>query len=206
MKLESFAPVVGGKTLFPPIDLEISPGEIVTVMGRSGTGKTSMFRAMTGGCDHVGRFINDRKIWSIYQNDHQLFPWLSVATNLDVSAVQDWRPWAETWKLDHLVDKKPQYLSVGQRQRFTLLRAACSGAKLLLCDEPLSAVDGLSTIQICQDIRDMAQQLGISVLWITHSADESCAIGDHCLVITERHWQILSRPLPHDEIYQILLA
>lgn len=205
MKLDCFSPIVNNQELFHPVNLHVLPGEIVTIMGSSGIGKSSLFRAIDNGIDYTGN-VQIGQFWQIYQDDNQLFPWMTVEKNLDLSTKLDWREWANRWGLSEFQNRKPQHLSVGQRQRFTLLRAACSGVDTLLCDEALSGVDGLTSMKICRDMRAIAKDLNLRILWITHNIAESIEIGDRCIIIKKHKSFILNRPLKQGAMNDILLT
>jgi ABC-type nitrate/sulfonate/bicarbonate transport system ATPase subunit len=175
--LKDFAPILDDKQLFPGLSLTIDPGEIVCVMGTSGIGKTSLLRAINSSLAHTGLLHNPHEIWHVYQENDQLFPWFDIMTNMDMACTPEWHRWALRWNLKDQLHKKPGQLSVGQRQRFTLLRAAFSGRGLLLCDEPLSGVDGLTNKQVWQDFRELVSRLKLSVLWVTHNPAEADALG-----------------------------
>jgi ABC-type nitrate/sulfonate/bicarbonate transport system ATPase subunit len=189
-----------------PITLDIDTGAIVAVLGASGVGKTSFLRAVHGDITYTGFCQVSARIWNVLQHDHQLFPWLTVRRNLEMACVLDWQHWAQRWNLMPQLDKKPQYLSVGQRQRLTLLRACCSGAGVLLCDEPLSAVDALNRSQIAADIRHMAQDMQVSVLWVTHDISEAVAVADQFLCITASSTELLHSHLSETQIRETLFA
>jgi ABC-type nitrate/sulfonate/bicarbonate transport system ATPase subunit len=205
MKLESFTPVIDNVALFHPVDLTVAPGEIVSIMGASGIGKSSIFRAISGDINYLGKVSGCTRTWEVYQSDHQLFPWMSVEKNLNLTTSLEWKDWAKRWGLSDFVNRKPQYLSVGQRQRFTLIRAACSGVDTLLCDEALSGVDGLTSMKICRDIRDIAQQLNLKIIWVTHNIAEAIEISDRCLIIKKNTSNKLARPLRQEKLNALLL-
>jgi len=206
ISLQQFAPVLPSGAALAPITLDIDTGAIVAVLGASGIGKTSFLRAVHGDIAYTGLCQVNARIWNVLQNDHQLFPWLTVRRNLEMACALDWQHWAQRWNLMPQLDKKPQYLSVGQRQRLTLLRACCSGAGVLLCDEPLSAVDALNRSQIAADIRHMAQDMQVSVLWVTHDISEAIAVADQFLCITASGTELLHSDISETQIRETLFA
>lgn len=179
-----------GSTL-AEITLEVHAGDTIAVLGHSGVGKTSLLRAMQAQIPAAGECAIPARIWNVLQNDHQLFPWMTVRRNLTMACRRDWQSWAKKWNLLQQLDIKPQYLSVGQRQRLTLLRACCSGAGVLLCDEPLSAVDAMARTQIAADIRQIAQDMQVAIVWVTHDISEAVAIADRFVCITPGKTEIL---------------
>lgn len=155
-------------------------------MGHSGCGKTSLFRALRKQIPFTGEtVILPENIFSVFQDHDQLFPWFTVEKNLDMVCERDWRDLADRWKISDLIHHKPTQLSVGQKQRFTLLRGICSKRKILLCDEPLSAVDGITAMTIIKDFADIVHEKEKICLWITHDITEARSLSDQILVIND---------------------
>jgi NitT/TauT family transport system ATP-binding protein len=127
----------------------------------------------------------------VFQDHDQLFPWFTVEKNLDMVCEQDWRELAERWKISDLIDHKPAQLSVGQKQRFTLLRGICSSRQILLCDEPLSAVDGITALTIIKDFADIVKEKKKICLWITHNITEAKLLSNSIFVINSSSPKLL---------------
>lgn len=197
--LRDFAPVIRDQSLYAGINLDLSPGEIVSIMGHSGCGKTSLFQALRKKLPcHGESNIKVSEIFSVFQDPDQLFPWFTVAQNLDLVCEKRWRDIAQQWNILDLIDRRPSQISVGQKQRFTLLRSLCCAGDILLCDEPLSAVDNITAMTIQKDFGAMIREMNKSCLWITHDIAESRSLGDRILVINNRHHCILD-PSQDDE-------
>lgn len=206
ISLEKFAPVLPNGSTLAEITLQAHAGDIIAVLGHSGVGKTSLLRAMQAQIPANGECAIHARIWNVLQNDHQLFPWMTVRRNLTMACSRDWHTWAQKWNLSKQLDIKPQYLSVGQRQRFTLLRACCSGAGVLLCDEPLSAVDAMARTLIAADIRQIAQDMQVAIVWVTHDISEAVAIADRFVCITPKKTEILNDDCNETHIRASLFA
>ena len=86
MRLKSVAPIRNGITLFKPINLTLDSGKIVTLMGASGIGKTSLLECITGNCHYVGQIYNKNSIFRVFQDTNQLFPWMTIRKNLQLVA------------------------------------------------------------------------------------------------------------------------
>ena len=176
--------------------------EIGVLFGPSGAGKTSILRLITGlarpdaGTIRLGdsvlfdsaRSIDEplrrRRIGMIFQDD-LLFPHLSVAANIVFGLNREGRARREVrlaevsalCGVEHLLDRRPASLSGGERQRVGLARALAPRPRLLLCDEPVSALDLPNRHALIDRLRAVQQSEGIPVLYVTHSPAEAIAVG-----------------------------
>lgn len=149
-------------------------------MGPSGVGKSSILASVAGMLDHVGTVSITGKPFQVYQDTDQLFPWMSVRRNLQlVSETQDWDEIARSWAVPGLLDRSPDQCSVGQRQRFALMRALYSDRQCLLCDEPLSGLDKSTAKDIIDCFVEHVRQSQKSVLWVTHDNNEANQLGEY---------------------------
>lgn len=165
--------VVDTIPLFAPINLSVQTGEIAVIMGASGVGKTSLLASVS--TQNSITFTNQ---FCVFQESHQLFPWMSVRKNLELVCQKPFIDLAKRWNLEPFLDHSPSKLSGGQRQRFTLIRGLCSGLRTLLCDEPLSALDGLTGATVAKDFREIVHEENLTVLWVTHNVTEARIVGD----------------------------
>jgi molybdate transport system ATP-binding protein len=221
------------------IELKLPARGITVLFGHSGSGKTTCLRAMAG-LEHLttGYFAVGDDVWQdsdtgcfvpTYQRDlgyvfqeAGLFPHLSVKQNLEFG----WRRIAKEKQqisvgeicqllgIDHLLDRATTQLSGGERQRIAIARALLTCPKLLLMDEPLSALDiGLKS-EILPYLENLQQTLDIPIVYVTHSVAEMARLADHIvlfnngsIVATESAQVVMSRPeyLPifRDEIGSI---
>ena len=178
MILQSVAPIRSGRPLFRPVDLVIKRGEITVIMGKSGIGKSSLLDSIAGTLSHTGEIQRPGSVFRVFQDHEQLFPWMSVLDNLMLcDPRQDWTMLCKGWHLDHLLTSRPDQCSVGQRQRFTLLRALYNAKPVILCDEPMSGVDRDSASMILRDFADQVKHTGKIVLWVTHNMQEADMLG-----------------------------
>ena len=204
LELQNVSPIIAGRVLFQGLDLKLAAGEIAVIMGRSGIGKTSLFQCISdveSPCQ--GQIFRGKNFFHVYQDQHQLFPWLTMEENFRLANCLDQaRQTCKEWNLDHHWKKKPSRLSVGEKQRFTLIRALCRPESLLLCDEPLSAVDSITALPVAEDFKIKAHAHGKSVLWITHSIMEARCVGDRIVILhQDRPCEILPPDLTVEEFY-----
>ncbi|UXU76134.1 MULTISPECIES: ABC transporter ATP-binding protein [unclassified Paracoccus (in: a-proteobacteria)] len=185
-------------------DLHIAKGEFVSFLGPSGCGKTTVLRMVAGfetpsagrividGQDVTGLRPNQRQIGMVFQS-YALFPNLTVADNVafglkvaGVPRAQREPRVAEMLALIGLPDlgrRYPWQLSGGQQQRVALARALAPRPRVLLLDEPLSALDAKIRVSLRNQIREIQQQLGITTIFVTHDQEEALSISDRIVVM-----------------------
>ena len=184
-----------GKHLFAPVDLRVQAGQCCVIMGESGIGKTSMLTDL-----HLHYLSDDA--FMVFQENNQLFPWLTIRQNLDIATKIDYLPLVKQWNLEQYLDKESYEISGGQIQRFTLIRAVCSGNNILLCDEPLSALDSITGLKIIKDFKNIVKERNLTVLWITHNWNEAKFIGDQVYYLSKNGLQDITK---EDDVYDTLL-
>lgn len=184
---------IDGRDLFSPITFAVEPNTITVIMGSSGIGKSSLLNK-----------ISNSDTFTVFQDSHQLFPWYTVRKNLELVCDSNYCTTVNEWNLSQLLDKKPNSISGGQRQRFTLIRALYSGKKILLCDEPLSGLDSVTRYQVLIDFKNKVKQLGFCVLWVTHDLHEATLIGDNILLLTENGVTNISKDINEQDFIKQL--
>jgi molybdate transport system ATP-binding protein len=183
------------------VDLKLPSHGVIALFGHSGSGKTTLLRAIAGleRCtgtltingekwqdENVFLPVHQRPIGYVFQ-EASLFPHLSVAKNLDFgwqripeSARQIKREQVIDWLgIDHLLSRGVQRLSGGERQRVAIGRALLTSPKLLLMDEPLSALDEKSKQEILPYLERLHDELAIPMLYVSHSIAEVSRLADH---------------------------
>lgn len=202
------------------IDLDVAPREFVTLLGPSGCGKTTLLRAIAGfealdagrivldGRDITNAPANRRAVNTVFQS-YALFPHMSVERNvgyaLEVAGKGAGERKARVEEALALVglsdfgSRKPSQLSGGQRQRVALARALVARPKLLLLDEPLSALDRRLRQQMQIELKTLQSELGVAFVFVTHDQEEALAMSDRILVM--RAGRIVQAGSPR-EIYR----
>ncbi len=208
-----------GKTVtaVDDISLEIEPGKLVTLLGPSGCGKTTTLRMIAGlematkgkifiGDNDVSSLpATDRDVSMVFQS-YALFPHMSVLENVSYGLKYSGFDKEETRDralagldlvgLKGYDNRLPSELSGGQQQRVAVARALVLEPQVLLFDEPLSNLDAKLRRQVRQDIRDIQQNLGLTVVYVTHDQEEALAVSDRIIVM--RNASIAQEGTPRD--------
>jgi putative spermidine/putrescine transport system ATP-binding protein len=209
----------GATTALDGLDLALAPGELLALLGPSGCGKTTALRVLAGferpdagtirvgGEDVTGVPANRRDMGMVFQA-YSLFPNLDVADNVafglrmrKVDAARRRARAAELLELVGLAEharRYPHQLSGGQQQRVALARALAIEPRVLLLDEPLSALDALVRAQLRDEIRRLQLAVGITTLFVTHDQAEALSIADRVGVMRAGR---LEQVAPPDEVY-----
>lgn len=197
----------GGTKALLPTDLEIAKGEIVSLLGPSGCGKSTLLRIVAGletpdpgakivfdGEDVTQQSVETRKIGMVFQS-YALFPNMSVRGNIGYGLKTQKLPKAEIdarvdevitlCRLNAYADRAVTALSGGQKQRVALARAMAPRPRVLLLDEPLSALDAALRGQLRDELALLLRQFGITAIFVTHDQDEAMAIADRVAVMSQ---------------------
>ena len=186
------------------VNLKIPDGAYCCFLGPSGCGKTTILRMIAGheeptegeivigGENVVGLAPVERRTAMMFQS-YALFPHLTVRDNIAFALRVRGQSKAERYKaadrmmekvrLTELADRLPANLSGGQQQRVALARAAITEPRVLLLDEPLSALDEQLRVQMRQELRRMQRELGITFIHVTHTQLEAIALADIVVVM-----------------------
>lgn len=187
------------------VSFTVNQGEIVSIIGHSGCGKSTVLNviagllpATIGGVILEGREINspgpERAV--VFQN-HSLLPWLSVYENIKIAVDQvfaktktlkqrdAWvRDYAHLVHLEQALHKKPHEISGGMKQRVGIARALAMQPKVLLMDEPFGALDALTRAHLQDVLLEIQQELGNTIVMITHDVDEAVLLSDKIIMMT----------------------
>lgn len=189
----------GNNTVLDHINLEIEKGQLVTLLGPSGCGKSTLLRCLSGlECLSEGSIILDgqdvtempasqRNIGMVFQQ-YSLFPNMTVQQNIAFGLKMQHKPKnvidamvKDAIELVELQGKEKAYpanLSGGQQQRVALARSVVTQPKVLLLDEPLSAIDAKLRRSLQSRIREIHEQLGLTTIFVTHDQDEAMVMSD----------------------------
>lgn len=186
------------------INLKINKGEIVSILGPSGCGKTTLLNLILGLTNvSEGRIIFDgeditqmpmeKRGFNIVFQDYALFPNLNVYENIvyglknkpNISTTKEVQDLINLLGLGKHLNKQIEELSGGQKQRTALARTLVMKPKILLLDEPLSALDGVIKESIKQKIKEIARDFKLTTIIVTHDPEEALTLSDKVLIVNE---------------------
>jgi len=215
VRLENLSRRYSGVTALDGLNLTMAPGELVALLGPSGCGKTTALRLVAGLEDADGGRVviggedvtnvpaNKREIGMVFQA-YSLFPHMTAMQNVEFGmqlhevGVAERRKRAvdmlELVGLSAHVNKYANQMSGGQQQRVALARALAIEPKVLLLDEPLSALDAKVRARLRDEIRRVQLEVGTTTLFVTHDQEEALAIADRVGVMNAGHIEQLGPP------------
>lgn len=203
LQLENITKVFDdGSAVLNGISLNIAEGEIVSILGPSGSGKSTLLNVILGiseltsgkiiynGEDLTNVGMQQRGFNIVFQ-DYALFPNLTAYQNItyglknkpNICSTQELEDLINLLNLTNHLDKKIHLLSGGQKQRVALARTLVMKPKILLLDEPLSALDGVIKESIKERIKTIAKQYNLTTIIVTHDPEEALTISDKVLII-----------------------
>jgi NitT/TauT family transport system ATP-binding protein len=184
------------------VNLSINKGEFVCLIGASGCGKSTLLRIMAGFETASG---GAARMWSkpitepgpdrgmVFQ-DYALFPWLTVRDNIAFGPTERSRPKNEVRdKVESFIDlvglrkfaeAYPHQLSGGMKQRVAIARVLANDAEVVLMDEPFGALDAMTRERLQEELLDIWQRTGLTVVFVTHSIEEAIYLSDRVVVMT----------------------
>lgn len=207
----------GDFTAVQRLDLTIDAGEFVAIMGPSGCGKTTTLRMLAGldqpseGTIHIdGQLMNDvgphKRDTPLVWQSLALFPFLNARENVEFGlkmrnqGVKERRDkamdWLERLGVAEFSERNVETLSGGQRQRVALARSLVTEPRLLLLDEPLSALDAHLVIRMQSVLTRLQRELGITFVYVTHSQSEAFAMADRVVIMS--NGEIAQVGIPRD--------
>jgi len=203
------------------INLEIARGEFVCLLGPSGCGKSTLLNAVAGfSLPSAGGITVDGKLVTapgpergmVFQ-EYALFPWMTVAQNISFAMEVQGKgkteimgrvdQLLEVLKLSDFRDRFPKDLSGGMRQRVAIARVLAMDSPIMLMDEPFGALDALTRRNLQDELLRIWKEFGKTVLFVTHSIEESIYLADRIIVMTYRPGTIkrdqrVTMPRPRD--------
>jgi ABC-type Fe3+/spermidine/putrescine transport system ATPase subunit len=204
LRIEDVGKSFGAQRVLESISLSIERGEFMTLLGESGSGKTTLLRILagfeqvTGGQIFLeGQRLDDlpphrRPVHTVFQS-YALFPHMNVFDNVAYGLRVRGEPKAETKsrvqaalakvRMEAFAAHYPRQISGGQKQRVALARALVNRPKVLLLDEPLSALDANLRVEMQGELKQLQRELGITFLFVTHDQSEALAISDRVVLL-----------------------
>jgi NitT/TauT family transport system ATP-binding protein len=216
----------GGRHVLQNIDLAVSEGEFLCIVGASGCGKTTLLRLIAGLvppsagtliCNGapIGGPARDRAI--VFQDyGKALLPWRTVWSNVALAFEAIGTPTRRrrelalellaTMRLDHVADLYPRQLSGGMQQRVQIARCLAQQPRILLMDEPFGALDALTRQQLQDEVARIAADRRATVIFVTHDLEEAIYLGDRVIALAPNPGRIAETvevrlPRPRDQLH-----
>ena len=215
LSIRSIAKHFGKNIVLRDISLEIAEGEFLTILGESGSGKTTLLRILAG-FEHPtsgevwmqGERLDTeppyrRRVNTVFQH-YALFPHMTVEENVGYGLAIAKRPAAEIEsrvaealakvKMSAYAKSKPSKISGGQQQRIALARALVNRPRLLLLDEPLSALDANLRRQMQVELKALQREVGITFIFVTHDQEEAMVMSDRIALLRSGELEQVASP------------
>jgi putative spermidine/putrescine transport system ATP-binding protein len=219
LRITSVVKRFGPVTAVDGVDVHVAQGHLLSLLGPSGCGKTTLLRMIAGleqpdsgtmtigGEDITDLPVNRRGIGMVFQS-YALFPNMTAAENIGYGLrLRRWSKERIAKRVGEMVEliqigdaakRYPHQMSGGQQQRVALARALAIEPRVLLLDEPLSALDAQVRVALREGIRTIQQQLGITSVYVTHDQEEALSISDEVVVMRAGR---IEQAGPPEELY-----
>ncbi len=215
LSIRNVAKTFGRIVVLRDVSLEIAEGEFLTILGESGSGKTTLLRIIAGfetatsgelwmGAERLDQAPPYRRRVNTVFQSYALFPHLTVEENVAYGLRVAKRPEAEiTQRVAESLDKvkmtahakaKPSKISGGQQQRVALARALVNRPRLLLLDEPLSALDANLRRQMQVELKSLQREVGIAFVFVTHDQEEAMVMSDRIALLRSGELEQVATP------------
>jgi NitT/TauT family transport system ATP-binding protein len=209
----------GAEPILEGASLDVKPGQFVSLVGPSGSGKSSLLRAIIGLTRPLAGIVDtglERSDIGILFQDDALLPWKSARENVALGlifngtersrALAEAEAWLERLGLAGFGDRYPRRLSGGQRKRVALAQVLAMKPRLILMDEPFASLDAIVRARVIQDVVSLVEREKISVLLVTHDLEEAISLSDSVYLLSQgpraritRHYTV-SIPRPRDPV------
>lgn len=213
LELQNVKKAFNGNEILKGISLNVEDGEIISILGPSGSGKTTLLNLILGITDiDSGKLIYngedltkvpmERRGFNIVFQDYALFPNLNVYQNItyglrnkpNISSKEEVEDLIDLLGLREHLTKRVDQLSGGQKQRVALARTMVMKPRILLLDEPLSALDGVIKESIKDRIKTIAREYHLTTIIVTHDPEEALTLSDRVLIIDKGNISQYAKP------------
>lgn len=180
----------GARVIYDNLNLEVNPGEFVCILGKSGCGKTILLNTILGnfkpnsGMVSVSGVGASNRIGMAYQ-DFFILPWLTLRENIRLATrnEEELKKYADALKISEFLDLFPKAVSIGTKQRASIVRSLCTSSDILLMDEPLCSVDAITANGIRNELKQICKYK--TVLYVTHDINEAMSIASRIICIKD---------------------
>ncbi len=213
LELDHISKTFDKVTVLEDISINVNDGEIVSILGPSGCGKTTLLNLILGitnadagsliyNGEDITHTAMEKRGFNIVFQDYALFPNLNVRKNItyglknkpEVSTAEEIEELIDLLNLREQLDKSIDQLSGGQKQRVALARTLVMKPRILLLDEPLSALDGIIKESIKDRIKTIAREFKLTTIIVTHDPEEALTLSDRVLIINQGSVAQYARP------------
>ena len=204
LRLENIKKTFYKSEILKGINIDVENGEIVSILGPSGSGKTTLLNIILGITDctdgkiifnneEITKLPMEKRGFNIVFQDYALFPNLNAYDNItyglknnpNISTKEEVDELIQLLGIKEHTNKKIDQLSGGQKQRVALARTLVMKPKILLLDEPLSALDGVIKESIKERIKKIANEYNLTIIIVTHDPEEALTLSDKVLILNE---------------------
>ena len=210
----------GGEPVLEGASIAVAEGEFVSLVGPSGSGKSSLLRAVIGLQQPLGGIIETgfkrSEIGILFQDD-ALMPWKTAIDNVALglvfngmdrrAAFNEAASWLDKLGLAGFEDRFPRHLSGGQRKRVALAQVLAMKPRLILMDEPFASLDAIVRARVVKDVVELVERQRISVLLVTHDLEEALSLSDSVYLLSQgpraritQHYPV-PIPRPRDPVH-----
>jgi spermidine/putrescine ABC transporter ATP-binding subunit len=215
LSIRNIAKTFGRNVVLRDVSLEIAEGEFLTILGESGSGKTTLLRIIAGfetatsgelwmGAERLDQHPPYRRLVNTVFQNYALFPHLTAEQNVayglrvagrpDTEIEQRVAEALEKVKMTAHAKQKPSKISGGQQQRVALARALVNRPRLLLLDEPLSALDANLRRQMQVELKSLQREVGIAFVFVTHDQEEAMVMSDRIALLRSGELEQVATP------------
>ena len=190
-----------GPIIIDDLNLEIQPGEFVAVVGASGCGKSTLLNILAGLDKATSGDVNLAAESTLLFQESALLPWLTAGKNIERALKLSGYPrdkrkaraqeLLELVHLNHAYKQRPHELSGGMRQRVAIARAIAQDRKVLLMDEPFSALDAITRDLLHDELIRIWQETGLAILFVTHNVREAVRLGQRVILMSSKPGKII---------------
>ncbi|MCL2234890.1 MAG: ABC transporter ATP-binding protein [Defluviitaleaceae bacterium] len=184
------------------VNLSVEAGEFVSVVGPSGCGKSTILSLIAGLISPTSGHVEvNGRVGYMFQRD-QLFPWrtildnvllgLEIQKNKSAEAIAYAHEMLEKYGLGDFKNHRPREMSGGMRQRVALIRTLVTRPKILLLDEPFSALDYQTRLSVSDEVGGIIAEEGVTAILVTHDISEAIALSDRVVVLSKRPSRVVS--------------
>lgn len=198
MRVRDLTISYGGEPILERASLDVRQGQFVSLVGPSGSGKSSILRAVMGLLRPLGGLVDagvDRSDIGILFQDDALLPWKTARENVALGltfngverkrALEEADSWLDQLGLHGFGDRYPRRLSGGQRKRVALAQVLAIKPKLILMDEPFASLDAIVRARVVNDVVALVERENISVLLVTHDLEEAISLSDSVYLLSQ---------------------